>query len=94
MPLRNTLMLDTKDVGWGMVWPAVQADEDFGKQVILGISNDYDSMGFRLNEDQLADLYVWLTRHFEASPEHNSGEAVGLDLLSLSNGGEMPSFSF
>ena len=70
----QTLMLDTKDVGWSVVWPAMQADEDFGKQVILGISNDYDSMGFRLNEDQLADLYVWLTRHFEV-PEHNSGEA-------------------
>ena len=70
----QTLMLDTKDVGWSIVWPAMQADEDFGKQVILGISNDYDSMGFRLNEDQLADLYVWLTRHFEV-PKHSSGEA-------------------
>ena len=70
----QSLMLDTKDVGWGIVWPAMQVDEDFGKQVILGISNDYDSMGFRLNADQLGDLYVWLTRHFEV-PEHNSGEA-------------------
>jgi len=70
----QTLMLDTKDVGWGIVWPAMQVDEDFGKQVILGISKDYDSMGFRLNADQLGDLYVWLTRHFEV-PEHNSGEA-------------------
>ena len=70
----QTLMLDTKDVGWGVVWPAVQLDEDFGKQVILGISRDYESIGLRLNEDQLADLYVWLTRHFEV-PEHNSGEA-------------------
>ena len=31
-------------------------------------------MGFRLNEDQLADLYVWLTRHFEVT-KHSSGEA-------------------
>ena len=70
----QTLMLDTKDVGWGIVWPAVQADEDFGKQVILGISSDYKSIGIRLNEGQLADLYVWLTRHFE-TPIHRSGEA-------------------
>ncbi|MDO8356505.1 MAG: hypothetical protein Q7U76_08965 [Nitrospirota bacterium] len=70
----QTLMLDTKDVGWPIVWPAVQADEDFGKQVILGVCSDYSSIGLRLNEDQLADLYVWLTRHFEA-PEHKSGEA-------------------
>lgn len=76
----QTLMLDTKDVGWGIVWPAVQVDEDFGKQVILGISNDYESMGFRLNEDQLADLYVWLTRHLE-TPIHRSGEAYWAGLL-------------
>lgn len=70
----QTLMLDTKDVGWGIVWPAMQIDEDFGKQVILGISRDYESIGLRLNEDQLADLYVWLTRQFE-TPIHRSGEA-------------------
>ena len=53
---------------------SVQVDEDFGKQVILGISSDYKSIGPRLNENQLADLYVWLTRQFEA-PIHKSGEA-------------------
>lgn len=57
----QTLMLDTKDAGWPIVWPAMQADEDFGKQVILGVCSNYGSMGLRLNEDQLADLYVWLT---------------------------------
>jgi predicted NACHT family NTPase len=70
----QTLMLDTKDIGWGTVWPAVQVDEDFGKQVILGISSDYVSIGLRLSEGQLADLYAWLTRHFE-TPMHKSGEA-------------------
>ena len=70
----QTLMLDTKDVGWSIVWPAMQVDEDFGKEVILGICTDYESMGLRLNEDQLADLYVWLTRRFE-SPIHPSGRA-------------------
>ena len=70
----QTLMLDTKDVGWSIVWPAMQVDEDFGKEVILGVCSDYGSMGLRLNEDQLADLYVWLTRRFE-SPIHPSGRA-------------------
>ncbi|MCX5722813.1 MAG: hypothetical protein NT179_12415 [Nitrospirae bacterium] len=71
----QTLMLDTKDVGWSIVWPAMQADEDFGEQVILGVCvDDYGSIGLRLNEDQLADLYVWLTRHFE-SPKHSDGKA-------------------
>lgn len=70
----QTLMKETKDAGWSIVWPAMQADEDFGKQVILGVCSDYGSIGLRLNEDQLADLYVWLTKRFE-SPKHSSGEA-------------------
>ena len=70
----TTLMLDTRDVGWSIVWPAIQADEEFGKQVVLGINRDYETMGLRLNEGRLADLYIWLTRHFE-SPKHSAGQA-------------------
>lgn len=70
----QTLILDTHDAGWTTVWPAIQQDEDFGKEVILGICSDYASIGVRLNEDQLADLYVFLRRHFE-TPQHPIGEA-------------------
>ncbi|MCA1956921.1 MAG: hypothetical protein LDL14_00125 [Nitrospira sp.] len=70
----TTLLLDTKDAGWSIVWPAIQADEGFGKQVVQGINHDYATIGRRLTEDQLADLYIWLTRHFE-SPKHSAGEA-------------------
>ena len=70
----TTLMLDTKDAGWSIVWPAIQADEDFGKQVVQGINHDYKTIGLRLTEDRLADLYIWLTRHFE-SPKHSAGKA-------------------
>lgn len=81
----TTLMLDTKDVGWSIVWPAIQADEAFGKQVVLGINGDYETMGLRLNEDQLADLYIWLTRRFEY-PKQSARQAhwVGpLDYVDL-----------
>ncbi|MCA9499833.1 MAG: hypothetical protein KC588_11620, partial [Nitrospira sp.] len=70
----QTLILDTPDSGWETVWPAIHQDEDFGKEVILGICSDYASIGLRLNEGQLADLYVFLRRHFE-TPQHPSGEA-------------------
>jgi hypothetical protein len=70
----QTLLLDTHDAGWETVWPAIQQDEDFGKQVILGIGSDYPAIGLRLNEDQLADLYVFLRRHFE-TPQHPNGKA-------------------
>ncbi|MGE0469357.1 MAG: hypothetical protein AB7L09_09980 [Nitrospira sp.] len=70
----TTLMLNTRDAGWSIVWPAIEADEDFGKQVIQAINHDYATIGLRLTEHQLADLYIWLTRHFE-SPKHSVGIA-------------------
>ncbi|MDR4461006.1 MAG: hypothetical protein MRJ67_10910 [Nitrospirales bacterium] len=76
----QTLILDTHDAGWATAWPTIQQDEDFGKEVILGICNDYASIGLRLNEDQLANLYVFLRRHFE-TPQHPSGEAYHCEPL-------------
>ena len=81
----QTLILDTHDAGWTTVWPAIQQDEELGKQVILGIGNDYASIGPRLKEDQLADLYVFLRRHFEI-PQHPIGRAYScgpLDYIDL-----------
>ena len=74
------LLLDTHDAGWATVWPAIQEDEDFGKQVLLGICSDYTSIGLRLNEDQLTDLYVFLRRHFEI-PQHPIGKAYSCEPL-------------
>lgn len=62
----KALMLNTKDAGWSIVWPAIQADEDFGRQFIKGINRDFEVIGQRLTEDQLADLYIWLSRHFKS----------------------------
>ncbi|MGH7233514.1 MAG: hypothetical protein ACREJU_19450, partial [Nitrospiraceae bacterium] len=70
----QVLLSDTHDAGWTIVWPAIQNDLQFGKEVIQGVARDHPSIGMRLTEDQLADLYVWLYRHFP-SPNHPSGEA-------------------
>lgn len=55
------------DAGWGVIWPAVQADEAFGREVFEKIAHE-DFSGGRplsvLNEGQLADLYLWLTERY------------------------------
>lgn len=76
----QTLILDTHDAGWETVWSTIQQDKEFGKQVILGVCNNYSAIGLRLNEDQLADLYAWLRRHFE-TPEHSGGDAYKCEPL-------------
>ncbi len=64
------LMLKTSDAGWGTVWRAIQSDAEFGKELIQAVSHGsaFRQAGAaifpRLNEDQLADLYLWLEGQF------------------------------
>lgn len=64
------LMLSTSDAGWGAVWPAIRSDAEFGKELIQALSyrSHFTREGIaifpRLNEDQLADLYIWLEQQF------------------------------
>ena len=70
----KVLILHAADCGWPTVWPAMQQDADFGRQVALTVAHRADErlhpiVSRRLSEDQLADLYVWLTRQFPYSQD-------------------------
>jgi len=64
----HVLMTHAEDAGWSVVWPTIQEDAEFGHEVISAVSHGADrraaSIGQRLTEDQLADLYVWLVRQY------------------------------
>jgi predicted NACHT family NTPase len=64
----RVLMTHAEDVGWSAVWPAIQQDAEFGQEVISAVAQvdgwRAASVGRRLTEDRLADLYVWLVRHY------------------------------
>jgi len=70
------LVLHAQDAGWGVVWPVVQRDTEFGLKVLSDIT--YRSrwahrapVAKRLTEEQLTDLFIWLARNvsFEDEPE-------------------------
>ncbi len=70
------LVLHAQDAGWGVVWPAVQRDTEFGLKVLSDIT--YRSrwahrvpVAKRLTEQQLKDLFIWLARNvsFEDEPQ-------------------------
>ncbi len=54
------------DAGWSVVWPAIQQDEEFGRDVIGKVSQSdrHANIGQRLAENQLEELYIWLLRQF------------------------------
>lgn len=77
-----TLINRAEDAGWSIVWPAIQQDTEFGREVITAVAHGESyraSIGQKLTEDQLADLYIWLVKQFpyEEDPNHDDAYWVG-----------------
>lgn len=72
----------TEDAGWGVVWPRIQADPEFGLNVLSEVTWNPTAprrpLGARLDEHQLGDLYRWLVRNVPYCDEiHTGGGIVG-----------------
>jgi predicted NACHT family NTPase len=69
------LMTHMDDAGWSIVWPAIQRDVEFGREVIVAVAYELDieriDLGQRLTENQLADLYIWMVRSRQGADESN-----------------------
>jgi hypothetical protein len=63
------------DAGWSVVWPAMESDGDFGIQLIASIAYRSDWNTQQLSEEQLADLYLWMTQQYPPAqpPDHRTG---------------------
>jgi predicted NACHT family NTPase len=50
---------------WSFIWPLIQQDSSFGREVLELAANRYPrGMQFNLTETQLADLYLWLVTQY------------------------------
>ncbi len=62
------LLIMLKMLDGGSIWPAIQRDAVFGKEIIISASHDYygvpRTQKLGLKEDQLADLFLWLVREY------------------------------
>jgi hypothetical protein len=64
----SSLMTHASDGGWSIVWPLIQTDQDFGRDLITAVA-DHADLGrsdviSRYFEEQLAELYVWMARQY------------------------------
>jgi hypothetical protein len=58
--------------GFEVVWPAIEADVDFGRSLVgrLAHRHEYQRAALALlEESELADLYTWVTRQFPYSED-------------------------
>jgi hypothetical protein len=59
------LIQHTEDLGWFIVWPAIQSDADFGMSVVESTFGGFGSVSIlKLPEDQVADFYIWLVNRY------------------------------
>ena len=74
-----SLFLHSEDAGWPIIWPLIEKEPDFGKKIFEGIvgGSPY-SPGRNLTEDQLADLYIWLSCQYphDEDPQEEGGHFV------------------
>lgn len=78
------LMVHAQDAGWSVVWPAIQRDLEFGRELVSAVArhgNEWHTaaVGHRLKENELADLYIWLARQYPYAedPRHDGAHYVG-----------------
>ncbi|MHB1042630.1 MAG: NACHT domain-containing protein [Eubacteriales bacterium] len=78
----RVLMCHTIDAGWAVIWPAIQDDPEFGREVITEVAREDDrhsaSVGRKISEEQLAVLFIWLAHQFPYSkdPVHDDAHWV------------------
>lgn len=62
------LLRYAEDPGWSVIWSVMKCDEDFGMKLVIKFAQSFSGwVPSQLTEDQLADLYVWLVRHYPPS---------------------------
>ncbi|MGE0821978.1 MAG: NACHT domain-containing NTPase [Candidatus Binatia bacterium] len=63
----SALLTHANDAGWSIVWPVLQEDDAFGREVITAAVYDFrekDIQITRMTENQLADFYIWLSQQY------------------------------
>lgn len=81
--IASVLMAHAEDAGWSVVWPAIQQDIEFGREMISMVAHRYHRLTSkfeeRLSEEHLADLFIWLVHQYPHSedPKHEGAYTVG-----------------
>jgi hypothetical protein len=79
----QVLIIYFEDAGWATLWPAIQQDTEFGREVMEKIcfyAVNSGNIESRLSEEQVAQLYIWLTEKYPSfNAERN--QSANNDLL-------------
>lgn len=73
----RVLMRYTIEASWPVIWPAIQQDAEFGRDVISPMAHSPrgTAVGQQLSESRLADLYIWLSQQYPHAEDPRSTRA-------------------
>lgn len=73
------LIRSTGDATWPMLWPVLQEQESFGRELIMEVAyelgHSFDEFACKLTEDDIAALFVWLAQQFPYCDDPHHGGA-------------------
>ena len=73
----QNLILYSSDAAWPKIWPLFQSDKDFVRELLLEsayyLDHEVGTLCKKLNENEIADLYIWLVREFPYSEDRRKG---------------------
>lgn len=91
LAVAHSLAMHAEHSGWSIIWPLIQEDIDFGRDLmdmIVCEMHEEDQFSARLTEDQLADLYIWLELHQQSHQTHEGEDASHIDRREWRNFGQ------
>jgi hypothetical protein len=84
MTAAEALLAYRPQAAWSHVWPAIQEDVKFGRDLFekfahLSRRDDFSRFAQHLPEERIADLYLWLARQYphREDPRHEGAHSVG-----------------
>lgn len=80
MTCSRVLLEAGEDKAWPIPWPIIQADANFGRALLEGLSYsrpDRSRFGAGFTETQLEDLYVWLAEQYPPTDDRRVSGGMG-----------------
>jgi hypothetical protein len=80
LTLAKVLVKASDDASWDVLWPLIQADTQFGRKLLEGVSygsTDKNSFTAKFSDVQLGALYSWLLEQYPPGGDRRASGAMG-----------------
>jgi hypothetical protein len=75
------LLTNSEDAGWLVIWPLIQEDTSFGKEVIEAAADhsnhgEFEVIVGKLSDEQITDFYIWMETQYPQSEDPEDVDGI------------------